>query len=330
MSLSSQDIQLLSSIGDWANRITFVFTAVALPIAVLFNIANLLVFTRKRLNQTNMGFLYVCQTLVDIMLLVFTTFTMGSTFIFGIEIARLSDFSCRMVLFMRQVTVHASSWMTVLISVDRFVFIRFPQRAQFLKNKSNWALIMALTLIAIAAVDAPNLAYYLNVTYSQSGNSTIEKRSCSINSDISAVNSVVSVLTRTYVPIVVMVTLNFVMIQHIRQMKNKVVSNRSQSKHENTFVSLVLSQNLVYFVINAPTSVCYLLSNLLRFGYIQMSLVNSAIFNLAFLCSVVFSYFYQMFSFFWHFALNKLFRRELLQTIAAKNRVDGSTFSSPL
>nr|QVK45683.1 G protein-coupled receptor [Proales similis] len=310
----SSDLQLIISIGQWMGWISFYFTVVLVPTGILLNLANLFVFSRARLNKTNMGFLYLIQTAVDLVLLFYTLFVIGSNTVFGVEFEHLSDMMCRLVTFGRQVTIHASAWMTVLITLDRFLFIQSSKRVQFLKRKKNWAVIMGVVLAAIAAVNLPNFAYHIQITYSHSGGTRVERKTCQSDSTFSTVNSVITVLVRTYIPIAVMAILNFNLICFISRAKARVRQNSTtvESKSENSFVRVVVAQNLLYLAINGPLSVGYMVLNFRQFGWINLGRVPAMVFNFIFLCFVLLSYFYQIFSFFWHFLLNKLFREEVL------------------
>lgn len=101
-SSSSSDSAYIASLNALSTTISnnclIVISAVGIPL----NLVSLFIFSRPRLNKTNMGFLCSSQCVVDLILLVTTLLlTRGSTFVFGVSVYNASDFICKINTFFR-------------------------------------------------------------------------------------------------------------------------------------------------------------------------------------------------------------------------------------
>lgn len=118
-----------ASLSSLSTQISNNFVIVSSAIGIPLNLLSIFIYLRPNLNKTNMGFLYACQAFVDMTLLLVTLFLIrGSSFIFGTTVSNASDFVCKLLTFVRRFTLHISSWMCVVITADRFVFVIYKNR----------------------------------------------------------------------------------------------------------------------------------------------------------------------------------------------------------
>nr|QVK45688.1 G protein-coupled receptor [Proales similis] len=305
---SLDQIALISSIG---RDIYYYFTIIVSPIGVLLNMFSFYVFSRPRLNKTNMGFLYRWQSAVDIILLLLTTFVFASRSVFGVSFANTSDFLCRVLTFLRRFILHASSWMTLFITFDRFMAVRMPTKlTELRKNKLHLSLVILAMFALIALVDVENLFYYLEQTEVVRGNQTTVQSVCTASPLVYALSDIISIVMRTYVPFVLMTVFDALIVRRIVQSKNK--SNRSSGRREKHFTAVVLAYNCVFFALNFPLSVIYIFTTIYNLAHIELDPLPNAIFRTAFTSTVVLAFFMQAMSFVFNFTLNYLFRNEVL------------------
>ena len=106
------------------NQLTNIFVIAYSSIGIPCNILSIIIFYRLTRIKNNMGFLYICQSIVDIIvLLVNLILVRSSPLIFPSNLTNLTDELCKTITFLRRLTLHMSSWITVLITFDRFIFI---------------------------------------------------------------------------------------------------------------------------------------------------------------------------------------------------------------
>nr|QVK45687.1 G protein-coupled receptor [Proales similis] len=299
---------LIITIG---REIYIYFSFIGSPIGVVLNMISFYVFSRPSLNKTNMGFLYMWQSAVDIILLLLSTFVFASTRLYGVSFIDASDFLCRVLTFLRRFILHASSWMTLFITFDRFMAVRLPTKlTELRKNKLHLSLVILAMFALIALVDVENLFYYLEQTEVVRGNQTTVRSVCTASPLVYALSDIISIVMRTYVPFVLMTVFDALIVRRIVQSKNK--SNRSSGRREKHFTAVVLAYNCVFFALNFPLSVIYIFTTIYNLAHIELDPLPNAKFNTVFLSFVVLSLFMQAASFVFNFILNHLFRNEVL------------------
>jgi hypothetical protein len=182
----------------------FYFTVVCVPVGILLNLVSIYVFQRPRLNKTTMGFMFTYRSIVDILLLLTVLLLIRGDALFQVVLYQQSDILCKLFYWLKRLILHMSSFNYVIITLDRFFSICFPTRFGFLKKKRTLALTFALTAIALALVDIPNLFYYLDTDYfyktRHSQNQTVENQSyvtiCTASVDIAYATDILSVSLR--------------------------------------------------------------------------------------------------------------------------------------
>nr|QVK45686.1 G protein-coupled receptor [Proales similis] len=302
---------LMNQLNNISSSLFNYMAIIVCPVGVVLNMFSFYVFSRPRLNKTNMGFLYRWQSAVDIALLLITTFVMNSFNVFGISFANTSDFLCRFLTFLRRFILHASSWMTLFITFDRFMAVRLPTKlTELRKNKLHLSLVILAMFALIALVDVENLFYYLEQTELVRGNQTTVRSVCTASPLVYALSDIISIVMRTYVPFVLMTVFDALIVRRIVQSKNK--SNRSSGRREKHFTAVVLAYNCVFFALNFPLSVIYIFTTIYNLAHIELDPLPNAIFRTAFTSTVVLAFFMQATSFVFNFTLNYLFRNEIL------------------
>ena len=300
----------ISSINSNMNKY---FVIVSSAIGIPCNIISIFIFARLMRNKTNMGFLYVCQCSVDLYLLLATLLVIrSSTVVFPFTIATINDDWCRFANFIRRFSIHVSSWMPVLITFDRFIFVLYEQdqRFRFMKKKMNLALIILVIFICLAIIDIPNLLFGLVI------NAKTGARNCTAVFAILFTADILSTFFRTYIPMILMVVFNMLMLRKIFS-KNRLTYNQSSLKRkEYQFTIAVMAYSVYFFVLNFPLAVFYI--------FYDVNLYNGALngdfgTTYTFLNNIFInlSYCIQPLSLFMNFAFNKLFRHEIM-TVCGK------------
>jgi hypothetical protein len=295
---SSSYVDFLSGLTNSINNYAYVLTAC---IGAPLNLLSIFIFSRLMKNKTNMGFLGICQSTVDIGVLLYMLLIYRSPQVFGINFPNSSDFMCRLLSFMRRIVLHASSWMSVLTTFDRFIFIMYGNQNsfRFMKKKTYLSLIMLTIFVIIALLDIPNLMFYLNIT-------------CTATDAITLTTNFETILLRTYLPFLFMIIFNSLMIRKIFR-KNQTLQHTTLSRREYQFTLAVMSYDVYFFLFNAPLSAWYILNSVYTYmGTFKTDPTSSAVYSLMGAITVNLADFIQTFSFFSYLTFNKIFRREFL------------------
>jgi hypothetical protein len=308
---SKSYVTYLNNISSDINNYGFLLTAC---VGVPFNLVNILIYGLLMKNKTNMGFLGICQSVLDIITLLYLYLIPRSAQVFGVNVSNTSDFNCRFLNYMRRIFLHASSWMTVMITFDRFMFIMYGHgnRFNFMKKKVYLTAIMLGVLVIIGILDIPNLLYYLS-------------KSCTATADITLIVNIGTILLRTYLPFIFMIVFNILMIQKIFK-KNRLLKSTTLARREYQFTLAVMAYDLYFFFFNFPLSVFYILNTVNTYlGPFKSDALNSAIYSLVSAITVNLANFIQTFSILSYLIFNKLFRREFFTLI---ERIFGIRFSA--
>lgn len=243
----------LQSLND---DITNYYLIVSSSIGIPGNLISLIIFCRLVFtNKTNMGFLYACQTSVDLFLLMANLFLIRSTpLIFASNLTNLTDSTCKLITFLKRFCNHASSWMTVIITFDRFIFVIYKTRFRWLQRKRALICLILLVFAFITVLDTPNLLFYL----SANRNITFETyRRCVGNTDATVSADLIGVIMRTYAPFLVMMIFNALMIQKIMKSSRASLKQNVNSRKEYFFTVAVMAFDVYFFILNAPESIFY-------------------------------------------------------------------------
>jgi hypothetical protein len=298
---------------NMSNDVNYWAFVLAVCIGVPFNLVVIVIFWRLMKNKTNMGFLGICQSTIDVVVLLYMLLIFRSSSVFNVNVANTSDFNCRILSYLRRIVLHASSWMTVLITFDRFIYIMYSHgnRFEFMKKKIYLASIMLSILLGIAIVDIPNLFFYLN-----------KANSCTASADITLTTNLETICLRTYFPFLCMVIFNVTMVRSIFKKNQRAFQGTSLSRKEYQFTLAVMAYNIYFFVFNFPLSVWYILNSITTYldSYRNDS-VGAAKFNFIGNLTIGLADFIQTFSIISHLIFNKLFRQELFSLIQSIVRI---------
>ena len=305
------------------------FVLVSSSIGIPCNIISIFIFARLMRNKSNMGFLYLCQSIIDLCLMVILLLVLRAYPLLFPYFFYTSDQLCKFLTYLKRFTAHVSSWMCVLITFDRFIFVLYEQdqRFRFMKKKKNLSLIIMGIFTCLAILDIPNLLFNLVI------NEKTGALSCTAEFAILFTTDILSTLFRTHIPLILMLVFNFTMLRKIFS-KNRLTYNQSSLKgKEYQFTIAVMAFSVYFFVLNFPLALFYIFNDVnLYNGALNgdfaatYSFMNSLCLNIAF-CQ-------QTLSFFMNFAFNKLFRQEILMLLGilfgngSKNRVRPSNITS--
>ena len=297
-------------INNVTNDMNKYFVLVSSAIGIPCNLISIFIFARLTRNKTNMGFLYVCQCIVDLFLLLVMLLAVRSwPTIFYYNFMNMSDGLCKFLTYLKRFTLHISSWMPVLITFDRLIFVIHgqDQKFRFMKRKRYLSLIILVMFICLAIIDIPNLFFELMV------NNGIAI--CSGSFGIVLSSDMISTFLRTYIPLFLMLCCNIIMKRKVFDNKLRAVRRRSSlSQKENQFTFSVMAYDAYFFLLNFPLAVCYIFFDVNLYTG-ALSGEFGAVYNFVFYIFVNLSFLQQTFSFFMNLAFNKLFRREALTLI---------------
>lgn len=289
-------------LNNLSSEISYYFLIVSVPIGIPCNLISILIFRRLMRYSNNMGFLGMCQSIIDLTLLLSFLFLIRSSpLIFPQNLADLNDNLCRFLTYLRRFVIHASSWIPVVITFDRFTFVLFGHNHdfKFMKKKLNLLAIIFAIFILIALVDIPNLLFY------------VRDDLCTADFAIIIVADVISIAFRTYIPFTLLLIFNSCLIRAtFKTWRSRQSSLRKSKQYQ--FTISVMFYDAYFFIINFPVSIYYILKDAYMYEFDRDAVLSSQ-FRMASAVILNLSYYEQTLTFFIYLMFNRPYRRELIR-----------------
>ena len=317
MSNSTYAQYLVKKSNEINNYCVIVQSAIGIPA----NLLSIVIFARLMRNKTNMGYLYMWQSVVDLCLLLCYLLLFQSAQTLGINLYILSNAWCKIITFLRRFILHASSRIAVFITFDRFIFVLYghTERFKFMKKKRYLTLCIVSILFVIMVLDIPNLFFYISVN-------------CIADYEITVLSDIISIFLRTYIPFTLMILFNIVMVKKTFD-KSRVAFKRSStnlSRKEYQFTVAVIAYDIFFLILNFPRSIYFIMYDVnLYSGAFNGNPLFSANYSVLNAVTSNLATFVQTFSFVTYLAFNKLYRKEFLYLIGKLLHISSLTQIHP-
>jgi hypothetical protein len=307
MNISSTPQQFVTSTisGDYLGLITLTSTT----IGVFLNALTFLIFLRKRLNKTTMGFFYraICAFLIIFHL----NQVIRQSSILARNDIQMTIVGCKLSLYLTRTTFQMDSWLHVIMSIDRLIAIKYPNKFLFLTNRKFLLAIVLGLAIFLTFLNMGNAFLELRVTTTTqaSTNTTTTTRVCTGTNLVLFVSDGISTMSRTVVPFFLMLLLDSCLVCTVFASRKKV-NQTAQSRKEYQFAFSVLMFNFIFLILLLPIG----LTLTIRI-FVQASIIvgpSLALMNYLFSLTATIGAVYMASIFFITFFVNKLFREEFL------------------
>lgn len=323
----SAELEYTAYLDYLADRISFYFVVTLPTTALCFNLFALVVLFAKRSQKANsMVYLLKWQYVVDTIVIINILFNFQKTALFTYSTLTLSDLACRLFYWWNRFLIHLSSWIQVCMSVDRFMNVFLLRRFRIRRDKAKISYLILAVIFALLIINTCNLGHYLDVLNSTLPNETnlTLVMVCTASRELQLTSDIISVLMRTLIPASIMAAIDVVLIRHVKKLKDRLFGCRSQKSEFHFTVSVVLI-NGAFFFLNFPLSVSLILQNVLinsssSSSKSSLSRVQTAKFNFYMTLASIFAFLFQTLEFFINMCLNRIFRKEILETLGFMNR----------
>lgn len=310
----SNSTDLVKSINDLNNQITFYFTVVSSAIGLPTNLISAFIFARLMMkNKNNMGLLCMLQSIVDFVLLLLLLFVLRpNPLVFAENLFIKNNAACKLLTFIRRFISHISCNLTIILTFDRFVAVCFQIKYRFMQNRKILLTIISVSTLVVFIGNFPNLLFYV----SYSGSSV----SCTTSSSALVAASVTAVFFRAYFPLFTMGVMNFLIIRKMRKSSRVSLRQTAESRKENSFTMAVISYDVFFFITSLPVSIFLVINDVYDYsGWLNTNPILRANFSLYFGITLSFSYGKQFLTFFMNLFFNKIYRKEMRNFLFSKN-----------
>ena len=317
--------------STWLGRdVVFYMAILIMPIGILFNFAACIVFIRKPLNQnTQRGFICFMLGLFNIVVLS-TQLANFLTAAFDNPWYDLSQFSCKFVNLLLNVTLQLPSFQQCLITAETLLCVKYPSKFRSLRTRKAICLIMCILVVILVILNVEAFFYALHEEkiFNDASNRTEISTECALSLRLSLILDIMNILMRNLVPFIVILVMNRMIVYHVRSSRRRVfagsISKRfggvSASKRDVNFVNSITAMNILFFVIYFAWTVA-LLCNQVYANFFATDNQNSERIKKALdyflIASEFVSYMHNSSLFFIGLAFNSQFRKELNTILAS-------------
>lgn len=288
-------------------QISYYFLIILLPIGVFFNFVSLYLFSRPKMNKTYMGYLFAILSIWNNVQLIYELLIIKAPLVFLYSLN-----TCGLLTYFKQNIFNISSWLHVIISIERFICVSQPKR---IPTKKLLNLIMGIFILFIVVTNTTYLFFY-QVNEFNTTNFTV--KFCASSKQVVITSETIVMLMRVYIPLILIIVLNLLVFKKMLK-KNFCLA---QVKKEYRYTILVFQLGIIYWLFYAPTSICVILnvvkliSNNLFTQEYQIEIYNFVL-NMSHLVCLL----YHCWFFFLNLWLNKAFRNEFYVMIRIKKRM---------
>jgi len=274
-----------------------------------------------------MGFYNIALAIFDILALI-VSFIAYFPITVSSEWSLISSLSCKLITFFLRIFTQVPSWLQVMVSFDRMLSVKYPNRFLILNKKAILTCLIGIIILFIMVISIPII--YMDIVVEQIFNSTTNtsstKKTCTASVELLLARDLIGLSSRTIIPFIFMITFNIIIIRKLLKTKWSIFKNKSQqnirkrsNKKEYQFAFSIIAINISFLVILSPLTIGQILKYIFMMGLnVEQQKVSVIVATLDYFCfiSVYIVLLNNAFSFFINLIFNKLFRKELKAILA--------------
>ena len=226
------------------------------------------------------------------------------------------------VFLIKQATRPLVPWFLVLLSLERFVSLKFINKSCHWRKESYLGLILAILIFLILSSTA-NLYFFVDqantITSIESTNETINETkvaltaSCESSKYVKFTADIISATLGTTLPLIFMIVFEFMIVSKLI-VKIKFFGKTAKKsirthQRENHFTFTMIVIGIIFILFRLPVGVCYIIKSMYT-GINAQNPYTSAILELITGKAYEMSNFYYASFFLINFIFNSFFRRE--------------------
>jgi hypothetical protein len=283
--------------------------------AFILTVLQIIVFSRRKFQKTNIGFLSILLAVVDFIGLSWNFIVYKYLPLIHLNLALVHPFTCFTFKYISRIFQQLPLYTQSFITLVNYLKVKHPRRFLYLNKNINIIYIMMVIFLIEGLVNSGNLFHY--ITYI---NGTAI--SCRPSNTMYIVANFTTSLLRSIIPAVFMTILDFLTIKILFVSKRRISNDLSRQK---AFAIVLLILDIIFFIFNVPLSITEILTavfqnillyppsnNTMALEYLLHALANT------------FAYIYYMMPFFINLFFNRLFRQELYAFLFGTRNLDSA------
>ena len=311
------------------DKIIHILGMVVSPIIILVgtigNTLVIVVLSRKRMRTMRSAIFFISLAIADLMVLNIGLMRNVIRVFTGCEIRHLSEPGCKAHIFLVYFSRHFSSWILVAVAMERFLSVYFPFQMKRLCRQRHSVVTLIVITLCLVGVNAHffwtfGASFHIGV-----GKTNWTWSPCTYKLNYISFHSKIwpwiEACTHTYVPFVLMLLCNILIINRLVQVRLRRRKTGSIMTNDRiaSMTAMLLTATFTFLVLTTP-------STLIHSGQFLWwkEDANDPNFYLIFAIAQHIAYLNSAINFFLYFVTSSQFRKELITLFKCKftqNRV---------
>jgi len=290
----------------------FIFPVIILVFGLLGNLLGLKVSTRNKLIKIGPLKIYQYLFLIDSIYFI-ALINNYLAYSYSIGFSLISSFSCKIFRYLSYVFSPVSSMLLIYILIERYLSVKYPVESNMLQIKKIQYIYIISIIILNFIYFLPTFFYYdIRFIDLALSNSTTKTIICKIDDD-NEVPFYLFFTSRIIIPSFFIFIFTILLIFKVIQIRNNILTFYSKSeieKFRKDVYSAVISilANFIIVAFNLPISIIFF--------------INGNYNNTVYMLSLNIFYLSYSFNFYFFILTNSLFRKEFIQMLTIKQKLD--------
>ena len=266
----------LAEFNDWYKDVHGYLAATVCVFGIIANILNIVVLTRKNMISATNCILTGLAVSDGLTMLAYFPFALRFYCIYGTEPTpeRNSSGAIRFMLFYAcfSVVVHTVSiWLTVVLAVFRYIFIKYPRHAQTMCSLRRAKIATFVTYVVTLIVCLPNFVTYKITTVDNGSIYYVQVRMDSqLDTDVYKMNFWVQAVVVKLVPCIGLTILSVLLVRCMhkaearrKHLRGKKDDDTNRDRKTNRTTRMLLIVVILFVLTELPQGILSLLSGIL-------------------------------------------------------------------
>jgi hypothetical protein len=285
-------------------KIYFFESTVIVPIGLLLNILQIIVFKSKSFKNLNIGFMMITHVTFDSVALFWNFVVNGYLRTLINSFATFSELICTLFQYISRIIQQLPFYYQSFISFLSFLSVNYPIKFKQFNKKSNHIYSIIIIVISLFLLNIPSAIKYIKIDQINNTNTS----SCVSTNLIYQISTIKTAILRLLVPFFLIIIFNLFSIKKLIESRRNL---NASLKKEKRFCLVLIILGFVFFLFNFPffyQTILRLVKNNSTSNY------SDFIFN----CTRAFSWNYYGVGFIINIFSNRLFRKAFVKIITCK------------
>jgi len=288
--------------------IYFYSSTIIVPIGLLLNLLQIIVFSSKSFRKLNIGFMMIVYVSFDSLALFWNFVIYGYLGSIANSFSNLSSITCSLFQYISRVIQQLPFYFQSFISFLSFLSINYPQKYNQFNKISNHICSIITIIVSLFMVNIPNAFKYIEISNNNSTNIT---SSCVSTNLMYQISTIETAILRCFVPLLLIIIFNYFSIKKLFESRRNL---HVDLKREKRFCFILIISSFVFFLFNFPFNYTTVLQLVLNHSKNTNSKYVSFVHN----CTRAFSWNYYGIGFIINILSNKLFRQVFIKILTFK------------